>query len=252
MASPPIPPSLLQLAERPFSFYPAILNVEHNEWLFRKTTWQELVVVNSKSGAEMSIPRRFLGEVSCTGAPVLIVGLNRELQYKNGAICPYQRRVIEMPVAVGERPSLRSGAPRQGSPAPVVSIRLDGHPRKRVFKIVGGALAVSIFLYVASAGLMRVGEPRQRAAALRRHGYVSLAAGDQYSDVVRKLGPPVSDRCFEADGAMYRTLRYQWFTAVLRGGQGAAPSYIGCLDEHGYPVAGDARELETLRRMKRF
>jgi hypothetical protein len=30
MASPPIPPSLDHLAARPFSFYPPIVNIEHN------------------------------------------------------------------------------------------------------------------------------------------------------------------------------------------------------------------------------
>src|SRR5450755_427366 len=105
MASPPIPPSLEHLATRPFSFYPPILNVEHNEWLFRKATWSEILVVNCKSGAEIWISRRFVGEVSRIDDPVLIVGLNRELEYKGGAVWPCQRRVIEMPLAVGAGPS---------------------------------------------------------------------------------------------------------------------------------------------------
>ena len=84
MASPPIPPSLEHLATRPFSFYPPIVNVEHNEWLFRKATWSEILVVNCKSGAEVWISRRFVGEVSRIDDPVLIVGLNRELEYKGG------------------------------------------------------------------------------------------------------------------------------------------------------------------------
>ena len=58
MASPPIPPSLDHLATRPFSFYPPIVNVEHNEWLFRKATWSEILVVNCRSSAEIWIPRR--------------------------------------------------------------------------------------------------------------------------------------------------------------------------------------------------
>ena len=80
---------------------PPILNIEHNEWLFRKATWSEILVVNCKTSNEIWIPRRFLGEVSRIEDPVLIVGLNRELEYKAGAVWPYQRRVIEMPVAVG-------------------------------------------------------------------------------------------------------------------------------------------------------
>src|SRR4029079_7979585 len=109
MASPPIPPSLDHLATRPFSFYPPIVNVEHNEWLFRKANWNEILVLNAKSGVEVWIPRMFLGETSRVEDPVLIVGLLKELEYKMGAVWPYQRKIIEMPLAVGDRP---------GSPAP--------------------------------------------------------------------------------------------------------------------------------------
>src|SRR6202795_251310 len=103
MASPPIPPSLDHLVTRPFSFYPPIVNIEHNEWLFRKASWSEILVVNCKSASEIWIPRRFVGEVSRVDDPVLIVGLNRELEYKSGMIVPFQRRVIEMPVRSEER-----------------------------------------------------------------------------------------------------------------------------------------------------
>ena len=47
---------------------------------------------------------------------MLIVGLNRELEYKGGMVVPFQRRVIEMPVAVGGNPSAARAAnvPRPG------------------------------------------------------------------------------------------------------------------------------------------
>src|SRR5215471_1149298 len=139
MASPPIPPSLEHLATRPFSFYPPILNIEHNEWLFRKSTWSEILVVNCKSGNEIWIPRRFVGEVSRVDDPVLIVGLNRELEYRGGTVWPYQRRVLEMPVAVG--------APRQSvpvsTPDPALSVRMrvDSSTDTRILKLIGGAVA---------------------------------------------------------------------------------------------------------------
>src|SRR6266496_2924345 len=119
MASPPIPPALDHLATRPFSFYPPIIGIEHNEWLYRKATWSEIQVVNCKTGSEIWIPRRFVGEVSRIEDPVLIVGLIRELEYKAGAVWPYQRRVIEMPVAVGGGAS-SSVAQERSEPAPVV------------------------------------------------------------------------------------------------------------------------------------
>ena len=147
MASPPIPPALGHLARRPFSFYPAIRGIEHNEWIFRKVTWPELVVVNRKSGQEISIPRQFLGEVSLVDAPVLIVGLVRELECRDGVVLPCRPRVIEMPVAVGEnRPA--AAAPRPVS-APVVAIRLEPRKSRRVYKAAGGFLAVAILLHLA-------------------------------------------------------------------------------------------------------
>ena len=64
MASPPIPPLQDHLANRPFSLYPPILNIRHNEWIFRKATWSEILVVNRSSGREIRIARRYVGEVS--------------------------------------------------------------------------------------------------------------------------------------------------------------------------------------------
>jgi hypothetical protein len=154
MASPPIPPALGHLANRPFSFYPAIRGIEHNLWIFRKATWSEMLVVNRKTGEELSIPRRLVGEVSIVDDPVVIVGLLRELEYREGAVWPCQRHVIEMPMAVGEtRPAATQ--PRQ-APAPVEAIRLEPRKSRRLYKVVGGLLAlvilaVTVLLHLAES-----------------------------------------------------------------------------------------------------
>ena len=144
MASPPIPPQLDHLVKRPFSFYPPIIGIEHNEWLFRKATWSEILVVNCKNGSEIWIPRRFVGEVSRVDDPVLIVGLNRELEFKGGTVWPYQPRVLQMPVAVGGLP-LPPSEESEGrrSPAPIVGIRLEPSD-KRIFKLIGGTWIVAL------------------------------------------------------------------------------------------------------------
>src|SRR6266545_523227 len=121
MPQSPQPPSLDHLAIRPFSFYPPVLNVEHSEWLYRRSTWSEILVVNCKSGNEIWIPRRYIGEVSRVDDPVLIVGLNKELEYKGGAVWPFQRRVISMPVAVGGSPLVPG---ERSEPASIVGIRV--------------------------------------------------------------------------------------------------------------------------------
>src|SRR5438445_2346497 len=145
MSLPPISP-LEHLGNRPFSFYPPILNVEHNEWFFRRGTWSEILVVNSRDGQEIWIPRRFLGEISQIEDPVLIVGLVKELEYKAGAVWPHQRRVIQMPVAVGgSRP-----VPTQiGAPAPVIGIRPQSVTDSRVGRLVGITMLVGVGVTVS-------------------------------------------------------------------------------------------------------
>src|SRR5580698_5228156 len=142
---PPIPPPFDQLGNCPFSFYPPIANIEHNEWIFRTATWDEICVVNTKTAAEVFVPRRFLGAMSLVGEPVVIVGLLKELEYKEGAVLPVVRRVIEMPRAVNESPRPRIRAPRLQVLAPVVGIRLESSkPRTRT---VLGAVAVGLLIF---------------------------------------------------------------------------------------------------------
>src|SRR6266567_6130049 len=64
MAVPPAPPPLEQLGPRPFSFYPAIGNIAHNEWLYQRATWSEVQVRNTKTLEEIWVPRRLVGEIS--------------------------------------------------------------------------------------------------------------------------------------------------------------------------------------------
>jgi hypothetical protein len=241
MASPPIPPSLEHLATRPFSFYPPIINIEHNEWLFRKATWSEILVVNCKSGTEVWIPRRFMGEVSRVDDPFLIVGLTRELEYKAGSVWPYQRRVIEMPLAVGGLP-LPPGEANvdRGGPAPIVGIRLESSD-KRIFKLIGSALAVAILLYVLAVNLNRIGEIRQRTVTYSTvdQQFLELSPRDDVLEVTQKLGKPSSDHWQTESGAIqYRALGYpdRGYTVILMGKDRASARYIGTLDSKWNPI----------------
>jgi hypothetical protein len=164
MASPPIPPALNHLSARRFSFYPPIVNVEHNEWLFRTATWSEILVVNCRSGEEIRISRRYVGEVSRIDDPVLIVGLSRELELKGGIVVPCQRRIIEMPVAVGAPSPAPVRNAGQNRLAPVIGIRLERNDR-RVLKLLLIAVAALAVLYFAAIGLTRLGELRQKKGA---------------------------------------------------------------------------------------
>ena len=261
MSLPPIPPQLEHLGTRPFSFYPAILHIDHNEWLFRKATWSEVLVVNCKSGEEIWIPRRFLGEVSRVEDPVLIVGLNRELEYKGGSVWPVERRVIEMPLAVGGGAALGPADQTRSEPASVVGIRIPPTTENRIFRLIAGALVVAILLYLGAVSLTRVGDVRQRVVSRAvDQSYLDLSGRDDFTAVTMILGPPQSDTWLTSDGAIqFRALRYpdRQYTAILMGSTRDSAKYIGSMDEnwrplHAVDLHSGGSTLSLLRGLKRF
>jgi len=115
-------------------------------------------VANSRTGEEIWVPRQFVGEISAVDDPVVILGLTRELEYRDGKVTPVERRVIEMPLAVGGNrgpaavPQVDRKRPQ---PAPVIGIRLESPRRKRWLKWLGGALAFTILICVLLANALR-------------------------------------------------------------------------------------------------
>jgi hypothetical protein len=259
MSSPVIPPPLEALRNRPFSFYPAVLNIEHNKWQYRKATWSDVLVVNARTGQEIWIPRRFLGEISRIEDPVVIVGLLKELEYKQGAIWPHRRRVIEMPIAVGA-PALPLSPTQRAGPAPVVGIRLESNTESHFLRTVGGALVLGIVAAYVAVNFYRDSVPRPRSAHMAKGGtYLSLTAQDDYNAVVRKLGAPARDRWLRpAGGTRCRALWYpdHAFTIVLMAANGHDATYIGTLDANWNPLysVGIARADSgaLLRAVPRF
>ena len=255
MASPPIPPQLDHLVTRPFSFYPPVVGIEHNEWLYRKANWSEILVVNCRSGSEIWIPRRFVGEVARVEDPVLIVGLLRELEYKSGMIVPFQRRVIEMPVAVGGQP-LSASEEERNVPGLIVGIRTASPTDTRIFKLIGVAVLAAILMYVLAVNLSR-----QRVVfTARDQTNMGLTARDDRTSVVGKLGTPASDHWLSETGELqYEALAYpeRKFTVVLMGSDRNSALYIGTMDQNWLPVdsvvlrsGGDTSSL--LRNLRRF
>ena len=259
MSSPVIPPPLEALRNRPFSFYPAVLNIEHNKWQYRKATWSDVLVVNARTGLEIWIPRRFLGEISRIEDPVVIVGLMRELEYKEGAVWPHRRRVIEMPIAVGAPALPPSPAPRAG-PAAVVGIRLESNTESHIFRTVGGALVLGIVAAYVAVNFYRDSVPRPRGAYIAKgRSYLALTAEDDYNAVVRKLGTPARDRWLApSGGTRYRALWYpdRACTVVLMAADGKDATYIGALDGKWNPIhavgSAKAGAGALLRSLPRF
>ncbi len=153
MPGPPIPASFESLGRRPFSFYPPIVNVEHNEWILRRANWTDFQVINTKTKDELCVPRRFVGEGALVEEPVMIVGLVKELEYREGVVLPHVRRVIEMPRAVNSSaPGRTVGPPRI---APVVGIRIEAEPRSRAWRILVAAAAAAVLICVAVVVLVQ-------------------------------------------------------------------------------------------------
>ena len=254
MASPPIPPQLDHLITRPFSFYPPIVGVEHNEWLYRKASWSEILVVNCKSAQEVWLSRRYIGEVSRVDDPVLIVGLNLELEIKGGMVVPYQRRVIEMPAAVGG--NVVASAKERPAPGLIVGIRMASAQDKRIFKLIGGAVTVAILLYVFAVTLSR----QRIVFTTKDQTYVGLSARDDRTNVVLKLGEPATDHWSSEEGALqYEALDYpdRKLTVILMGADRNSVQYVGTMDKNWKPVhsvrlRSGATTDSLLRELKRF
>lgn len=252
MSIPPLPPQLESMGRRPFSFYPPVLNIEHNEWHYQKSSWSEILVVNSKSGQEVWVPRSFLGEVSRVDEPVMIVGLKRELEYKAGALFPHERRVIEMPKAVNDFARAAGAAQEAPAPGGVVGIRLDNDAESRIGKLVAVALVGGIILCTLVVSLFRGRAKDVQYVAVEQ---VSLGLGwqDDFSSVTRKLGQPAEDRWKADQGSLqYRLLHYpnQKVFVILMGQERDKARYIGAMDEswkivHSVelPHAGNTRSM---------
>lgn len=258
MAQPPIPPPLEALNDRPFSFYPPIVNIEHNEWRFRKATWSEILVVNSMTHEEIWIPRRLLGEISRIDEPVVIVGLVKELEFKGGAVWPYQRRVISMP-AVGAAPATSRG-PQDAAPArsaPRTEFAVD----TRALRLIGLVMVVGLVAYLLMANLFREGVLRPRIQyTTKDQSYLELRAHDDFYAVIGKLGQPERDRWMSETGEIqYRALTYpqRAYTIILMGTDRKSATYVGTLDGnwkpvHAVPFRSGGNTFAMLRELRRF
>lgn len=247
MPGPSIPPPIAQLGARPFSFYPAIVNIQHNEWLYQSATWSEVLVRNTGTNETVSIPRRYVGDVSRVEAPVMIVGLLAELEYRAGAVCPAKRRVIQMPLAVNDGISdgvadavVPPPARVRTGPAPVIGIRLEDGPRSRIPKMVLGGVALGLAGCVLAISLFRGGLIASRAFYTpMAQQDLGLSASDDYQSVVQSLGAPARDS-WQSDpqGRSFHILwypRYRVYVVLMS--EGTLDSrYIGALDRYWRPV----------------
>jgi hypothetical protein len=253
------PPPLEQLGKRPFAFYPAVLNIEHNEWQFLEATWSEVLVENVKTGQHIWVPRRLLGEISRIEQPVMIVGLTKEMEYKAGALWPHERRVLEIPRAGNERTDALPAPPVKEPPS-VLGVRMDPS-ENRIGRLIGVALVAGVLLCFIVVSLFR---GRTDGTNIRyvpvMQEEIGLAPQDDYFAIVRRLGNPSADRWRSEEGSLqYRVLEYnkRGLNVILMGKDRQSARYIGALDSNWkvvhsveLPHAGNTRPM--LNGMKRF
>ncbi len=99
----PLPSWVPELARRRFRFAPAIADAGPNEWTLHRVTWDEVIVLNAATSAELSIPRRVFGPAENAEAPVGLVTLLKRLEAVDGRARPVDRQVIELRPADGPR-----------------------------------------------------------------------------------------------------------------------------------------------------
>lgn len=249
----PVPTSVDQLGDRPFSFYPAILGIEHNEWTYSRGAWSEVLVVNRTSGAELWIPRRYVGEVSRVDEPVVIVGLNRELEYKSGMVLPHERRVVEMPRAVNDIPR-RPDAPPEPRPHRVVDMRLAGGAESRVGRLLLMVVAVGVLACIVVIAILSTGKRISYQTIMQSE--LAFTANDDAEYIIGKLGRPGEDKWRSELGELqYRRLTYpsQGISIILMGTERKTARYVGAMDSNWHVVHSiNANAEAMLRNLKRF
>ncbi len=255
-AASEVPQSIDQLGERTFSFYPAIVGVGHNEWLFREATWSEVLVANVKSEQEIWVPKRYIGQIAKVDEPMAIVGLTKEIEFRSGSIVPHTRRVIEMPRAVNEGP--RPGAepvPQAARMSAMQSIAgVSSGSDSKIGKMLLIGIAAAVLLMVFVVGFFRSSDKRISFTPVVQSEIV-FTARDDYFAVERRLGKPAEDKWRSDQGEIqYRYLWYpeQGMAVILMGSDRDRVQYIGELDKEGRVIHSVDRNMEQiLRRFKK-
>ena len=235
MSAPSSQPSLDLLSGRRFSFYPAIRGIEHNEWSLTSETWSEILVANAETNLELWVPRKYVSGISSSDSPVLIVGLNRELQLQAGAVWPYREKIVSIPdrrPAAEREPTASVAGPRAPS-------RSSSPSESQLGRFIGVALAVGVLACVLAVMFIFEGVPNPFAAFFRPdtsttdQRYLSLAGGDRFHDVTLKAGTPATRQWISREDSQiqFELLWYpdRSYIVVLMGASRDDARYIGTL-----------------------
>jgi hypothetical protein len=257
----PLPPEYQDLQDRPFSFYPSILGVEHNEWRLVEATWSEMVVRNTRQSLEVAIPRSYFAELSQVEDPVIIVGLKQELEYRSGAIWPHRRKVLSMPAGAAAPRTVPSEAPAHDLKG---FSRITGtggsRTERRLEAMIIGGLGSLLAIAIIVVAVIKLTPAARPTFLAKDQAYLELNSADDYFAVKRKLGEPTQDRWKAEEGEIqYRALAYRdrGYTVILMGSSREAARYIGVLNDNWQPIhyvelPGRANTASMLRALPKF
>ena len=235
------------LSGRRFAFYPALRNVEHNEWTLEEETWSEILAKNVQSGDALWIPRAHLGEISSVDEPVLIVGLKRELELKSGQIRPYRNPVVHMPGPKG----IEHARPKTAAEEPPPPTRGDTDADSKTLAFIGRAVAIGVGALLLLVLFVSGNLPNPIAAIFRAdtttadQRYLGLGPQDGYFEIVEKLGQPSAERWLTEEEAdlHFQVLQYanRRYAIILMGGERNGARYIGALHDPSHQILDSAR-----------
>lgn len=241
-----LPPPLEALKGRRFAFYPAIRGIKHNEWTVREATWAEVQVRNCASDQELWIPKSHFGSVSSSDAPVLILGLRRELEFKAGGAFPYRRVITEIPsTRAGREP--RAAARSAPPPKEKLFIGADARMLRLLAIAVGGGLLLALVgLLGVVGGLHNPLEWLLKPdTSTKDQRYLGLVADDSYFEVVGRLAAPESEQWLshEDNELQFQALHYttRGYIVIMMGGSRAEMRYLGTVHEPSRRVLDSAR-----------
>ncbi len=146
-----MPSPLDYVGRRRFAFYPPIAHADPNEWLLGVGGRSEVQVVNAQTGREIWVSRQYIGAVSETSSAVLIVGLTKALEFREGAVEPRIKQIIEMPPASAIEAAALHVSPRRSTPAPVIEIRLESRADSALNKVMLATCICAIVLALLAA-----------------------------------------------------------------------------------------------------
>ena len=237
-------PRFAGLAGRTFAFFPAIRNIEHNEWTLQRETWSEVLAKNVRTGDEIWVPRSHIGKISSADTPILIVGLLRELQFKGGSVSPFRQQVVSMPPSGGaSRPT--------ASPEPPAPKRSNSAADRQTLSFIAKALLAG-FAVVLLFVMFNFSKSENPIAALFRtdtstpdQRYLGLTNSDSYHLVRSKVGQPEREQWISGEEAdlQFQALWYprRSYLVILMGGTRADMRYIGTLHDPSRKVLDAAR-----------